>query len=142
MGSLLSFEDPQYTKDELIANLKQYIDIHNQLLLLIKQKKDLDFEYKFALFNINEVIAEINTLHNKIWNVKHRERDIFYMIQKILFNFEPHTTEQFIKLNNAFQNYRDVHSHIPVVPYEYIDHVHTLTFIKMSEEYIQFYETL
>lgn len=136
MGSLISLAEALPTNTQLIANLKQYIQIHNKLLLLIKQKKDLDFEYKFALFNINEVISDINILHKKIWDVKQQELDLFYMLQKIFINIEQQRTEKFIKLYRAFQNYSDIHSHIPFVPYEYIDHAYTLSFIKEAEEYI------
>ena len=138
MGNLItSDEEHQYTNDQLVSVLKQYIDIHNQMILLINQKKHQEFEYKFALFNINEVIAEINLIHKKIWNTRNKEISLFYEIQKIFSNFDTPKNEKFIKLNNTFQLFRDIHSHISILPYEYIEHSYTKNFIKMAEEYSQ-----
>ena len=122
---------------DLINYLKLYTDNHKKLINLINIKKALEIEHKFSLYNISDILERKQITHEEICDRKKEEHTLYYKLQSIFDNFEAEHTLQFKKLKNVFKNYQEVHMHISVLPYEYLDHKYTIVFINSAEDYIK-----
>ena len=97
MGSYLSTD----INAVLVSTIKEYFIIINELQNTINDESKLRHEYKFAIFNLEEITTGLNLIHYKKCDLINKERDLFENIRKIMQLFL--TTKEPFK-NEALKN--------------------------------------
>ena len=137
MGSILSFSH-LYTNIhiELVNIIKEYITIVNELQNTINDELKLRHEYKFAIFNLEEITTKLKLIHIKKCSLINNEKLVFEDIRKIMQRFltikEPFKNES---LKNLYISFKQIEKSKNQISFNY-NSDEIKSFITLSDIYI------